>query len=533
MDTKGFFLARWLDGKNIRKQLLSPLIVAVLVAMLILGVIRFYYSYLDYVVILNSKIDNVSHAVAQIFVLPIWAFYDDSISGLGNTIMDDRNIAYLEIRLNNGEVVFAEKKKGKPYLDTYVIEKIVAIKHNDELLAEASIGISSYYFRESMKADIFNTVVSIIMLLTILTFLINTIARFVTHPLLELQQGVLNITDGNWKHRLSTETGSSEIRDLSLHFNQMTESLEEMMQQRDQAMLELQEANNLLEIKVDQRTEELMASNEELLALNDQLMVTLERLQMAEHQLLQSEKMALLGNLVAGIAHEVNTPLGVCITAISHFAKLREEFIEKLRSNNLKKSDMQTLLDDSEMAVDIITYNLDRASKLIQSFKHVSADQASEEKREFELKKYLDEIVYSLGPVLKNIPVKIEVECEDNLIINSYPGAISQIITNLVMNSLMHAFTFGENGKISMSTALNGDMLELKYSDDGIGMEPDMLKHVFEPFYTTRREQGGTGLGLYVVYNIITMKLDGTINCSSKLGEGTTFLISLPIRSEA
>jgi signal transduction histidine kinase len=171
---------------------------------------------------------------------------------------------------------------------------------------------------------------------------------------------------------------------------------------------------------------------------------------------------------------------------------------------------------------------LARAADLVRSFKKVAVDQTSENQRSFNLAEYLGEIVQSLRPVLKKEPHAVEIECASNIVIDSFPGALFQIITNFVMNSLHHAFEPGDVGTIRIRAEENGESVILEYSDDGRGIAPDNLSKIFEPFFTTSRSQGGSGLGLHIVYNLVTATLKGEIRCESKLGEGTRMIVTLP-----
>lgn len=293
----------------------------------------------------------------------------------------------------------------------------------------------------------------------------------------------------------------------------------------------LQQAYEQLEIKVELRTQDLLAMNEELQAVNDELQQALATLQQTQTQLIQAEKMASLGNLVAGIAHEINTPVGVGVTATSHLQKITMDFATLYEAGGLRRQDLQEYLLDCKEATTIIFSNLERASQLIQSFKQVSVDQSSEGKRIFNIKSYLGEILLSLQPKLKRTHHKVNITCEENLNINSFPGAFGQIITNLVMNSLIHAYDADSTGKIDIVVEKQGaDTIFLSYSDDGKGMTPETVAKIFNPFFTTKRGMGGTGLGLYILYNIVTQQFGGTIQCVSEWGKGTKFVMVFPIR---
>ena len=251
--------------------------------------------------------------------------------------------------------------------------------------------------------------------------------------------------------------------------------------------------------------------------------------------LVQAEKMASLGLLVAGIAHEINTPVGIAYSCASLLATRTRELVQALEGGNLKKSDLSAYAAAATESTRLMSGNLSRAAELIRSFKHVAVDQASAELRRFDLKTYLNEVVTSLGPRLRTTPHRVSVSCPDGIAINGYPGAFSQVVTNLVMNALDHAFETKPEGTIAIAVeaAPGSGEVDLRFSDDGKGIPPAALEKIFEPFFTTRRGSGGSGLGLHIVFNLVTQSLGGRISVDSTEGEGTTFRIRFPREAPA
>jgi predicted ATPase/signal transduction histidine kinase/tRNA A-37 threonylcarbamoyl transferase component Bud32 len=276
----------------------------------------------------------------------------------------------------------------------------------------------------------------------------------------------------------------------------------------------LQCFNENLEQLVQQRTTELSQ--------------TLADLQSTQKKLVESEKMASLGGLVAGVAHEINTPVGIGITAASLLADKTTEFFETYKSGQMKRSQLEKFLDIAMQSSSMVLSNLNRAADLIQSFKQVAVDQSSEEQRTFNLKQYLSEVLIPLSPKLRTTHHQVEIKGDEAIALNSYPGALSQIITNLIMNSLTHAYSLEDAGHLVFGFKQEGEQIILEYSDDGKGIPKENLSKIFDPFFTTKRGQGGSGLGLHIVYNLITQKLNGTIECESQVGTGTKFIIKLP-----
>jgi PAS domain S-box-containing protein len=285
----------------------------------------------------------------------------------------------------------------------------------------------------------------------------------------------------------------------------------------EEALLKL---NEELEMRVSLRTAELHE-------LNKALHASLTDLRTTQDRLVQSEKMAALGTLVSGVAHEINTPVGICVTAASYLELKINQLSGRIETGDLTHDALQKYLRTMTEAVASISTNLNRAAELVKSFKQVAVDQASEEKRHFELKDYIGKVLLSLRPKYKRTSHSIEVN-GPAIEISSYPGALSQIITNMVINSLTHGFEGIENGLIVMEVARSAAQCTLRYSDNGRGIPPENINKIYDPFFTTRRSQESSGLGLHIVYNLVRGRLKGWIECSSTVGQGTAFTITFP-----
>lgn len=286
----------------------------------------------------------------------------------------------------------------------------------------------------------------------------------------------------------------------------------------------LRELNQDLELRVEDRTKQLNSSNRDL-------KITLDNLQYAQEELLESQKMASLGSMVAGISHEINTPLGICVTAVSHLSNALDSLQVKFDDKSLTASDFKAFMENCSTSFDLLDKNVYRAAELIKSFKQVSVDQSSEELRTFHLSKLLDDTMNTLVPEFKNRSIESVLECNSDVELTSYPGAISQIVINLIMNSLTHGFSDSESGKIqiTVSNILDEyDEVLIIYSDNGKGIEEKNLSKIFDPFYTSNRSGGNTGLGMHITYNLIVQKLKGAIAINSLPTIGAEFYIRLP-----
>ena len=263
--------------------------------------------------------------------------------------------------------------------------------------------------------------------------------------------------------------------------------------------------------------------------LNNELSKTLNNLEKTQDKLIEAEKMASLGGLVAGVAHEINTPLGIALTGITYFDEISHNIHKIYESQDMTQEDFEKYLDESKDISSQVLKNIQRASDLVQSFKQVSVDQTSEIKREFYVKDYTNSIILSIHNQIKRTHITIENNIPSDVKINSYPGAFGQIITNLILNSLIHGYTNKDKGLISFTLKKEKNDIVLHYKDDGKGIKESDLPHIFEPFFTTRRGIGGTGLGLNILYNIVKKQFEGEISCKSKVNEGVDFEIIIPI----
>jgi signal transduction histidine kinase len=271
-------------------------------------------------------------------------------------------------------------------------------------------------------------------------------------------------------------------------------------------------------------------TEDELRAAKEKAENALHELNNAQQNLIDAERLAALGGLVAGVAHEVNNPIGISLTVASSFARRTEAFEDELRSGNgLRRSQLDEFVRTSRDAAQQLVGNLHRAGELIQSFKQVAVDRSHAERRTFNLSEATDQIIASLRPALKKASIALSVEAPENLVIDGYPGAYGQILTNLFLNAATHAFPEGRSGNITITAKPRGsDDVEIIFADDGAGMTADVQRQAFDPFFTTRRNEGGTGLGLHIVYNLVTQQLGGRMMLDSKPGQGTTFRIIMP-----
>jgi signal transduction histidine kinase len=249
-----------------------------------------------------------------------------------------------------------------------------------------------------------------------------------------------------------------------------------------------------------------------------------------QRYLIETERLAALGDLVAGVAHEISSPIGTSLTVASTLAHRSADFADRIASAQVRRALLVEFADGCRVAAEQLVANLQRAGGLIQSFKQVAVDRSTDDQRSFDLKLATDQVIASLRSRLLQSQSSLAIEMPSDITLNSYPGAYGQVLTNLIFNAVTHGFTNGPGGHMLINARRVGmDQVEITFSDDGSGIPEEVQRHVFDPFFTTGRAQGSTGLGLYIVYNLVTQQLGGRIKLVSAPGKGTTICMTLPL----
>ncbi|MBF0402449.1 ATP-binding protein [Candidatus Magnetominusculus xianensis] len=493
----------------------------------------------DKIIISNAQYNAMLGVPAVTFAIPKYSFFGDQLIGfiMGVSPISDITKCLSDVEVaEDGFILLLDDNKNIIYHNTHhsigkLIEKagasydfpIKPASMSKGILRTSVLGIDSiaaYFpieetrwqllvvmpyegFISEARKTIYSTVVILIIVLAasgvIFTLITNNITNNISNPL----KRFISFTDMIAKGNYSQVTGinsTDEIGVLAKSFNNMLIELDKTQQARNEHLEELKEIN--------------------------------EYLKQSQAQLVQAEKMASLGQLVAGVAHEINTPVGIAYTLSSSIVKSTEAISSAFNDKSLNRSQLGKYITEVEQGNQLIFNNLHRTADLIKSFKMVSADQLTQDRRRFNLEDYIGEILFTLQPKTKKYQHNIEVSCSKDLTLDSYPGAFAQIITNLLMNSLIHAYDPGEKGTITISAIPKGDEIIVEYKDDGKGIPEEDLKHIFDPFFTTRRGAGGMGLGLHIVFNTVTQTLGGRMECKSTLGKGTAFIINVPVRTE-
>jgi signal transduction histidine kinase len=294
------------------------------------------------------------------------------------------------------------------------------------------------------------------------------------------------------------------------------------------AVRQLRDENRELELRVRESTEETLRQKEVIESAHQDLSLAYARLQSAQEQLVQQEIMASLGRLVAGVAHEANTPLSSILLSSTVIRERLETVTVNLASGHLHRSELENVLNTIGEAAGVIERASDKAAQLIANFKQLATTQSDEQNCRIEVASTLDLIVASLQPALRASRVQVQIDVDNSAMVTGNPGHFQKILLQLFSNAMTHGFRGRNQGKIRVSARRIDGMVELAFSDDGVGISADIRNKIFEPFFTTQFGQGGSGLGLYLVYNMVTVSLRGRISVESEPGKGTTFLLALP-----
>jgi len=411
-----------------------------------------------------------------------------------------------------------------PSFNEGIIEVIVPIVHQSQIVGYVYVQENTEYI-QSLTVTMYTRLAMVVLLILLFTFLIMlSLNNFITSPMSGMVMQIQKISQQKKFDLRLPKAPYKELDILTMNINILFDRVEKQLAKSTNAEQFSYQQNLELEDKVSKRTQALKDSNQELLS-------TLEKLHQFQGQLVESEKMASLGDMVAGVAHEVNTPIGLGVTASTLLSDRLLEIKQAFDDKTLKSSHLKKFLIEGEENTAIIYRNLKRAAELVASFKKVAVDQTSEAERSFNVNDLLSEILLTLAPKIKNTPYTINIDCPEQLIIKSQPGPITQIIINLILNSIIHGFDNKSEGTIEITITYLSTNLEINYSDNGKGIDQSMTDKIFEPFTTTKRGSGGSGLGLHLVYNLVTQALGGHIEFITEINNGVQFRINFPTQA--
>lgn len=461
---------------------------------------------LDSRVTANNYIDLLQAGMT----MPLWNVKPELGQPLMDSISIDSSVLKVEIKAENGDIFLlyddmlthhTEKKEDKIFLTRSVLLDGEALG-----LVELSYGLGRARERALNESRLLLTII-IIQLVCSVSLVSYFLRKRVIMPLSKLDAAAGKIADGDLKTSIPL-LKNDEFGALSNRLEKMRGSLEYSF--------------TTLEERVKKRTTDIENVNQELTRI-------LAKLQRTQGDLVQSKKLAALGALVAGVSHELNTPIGNGLTVASSLYEDTASILGTLKSG-ITRSALERYLHDMQDGSDLVVRSLERASELVTSFKQVAVDRTSAHRRNFDLAEMLRETRVTMSPLFKNTPYTIDIDVDCDIEMDSYPGPLGQIITNLLNNALIHAFDGRDSGAISIRGSMHDqDSTELIVCDNGVGISEENKRRIFDPFFTTKLGEGGNGLGMHIVHNLVEGVLGGSIRVESTEGVGTIFFMVIPL----
>ncbi|RZL32358.1 MAG: HAMP domain-containing histidine kinase, partial [Rubrivivax sp.] len=467
---------------------------------------------------LRRDLARTSEVMSLSLAEPVWQVSPDLAEPMVNAQVDDPRFVAVKVVEPASSAPFLSFERPQEGDDAaLVLSQTRPIQRDGREIARLTISMTAAPLLQAKRDEVWRTVWRSMLTLTLsLVLMLWVLQRYVLRPMTELTGAAEALAAGRLEQPLHVG-GADEIARVGM-------AMERMRQALLSAFEALRQHNLNLEETVAQRTAELTASNAELSE-------ALQTLQAAQRELVESEKLASLGRLVAGVAHELNTPLGNALTVVSALDD-RYKQLEGMLAGNvpMRRSLLEELARDTRRGQDILQRNVQKAADLVRDFKQVAIDQTADLRRDFDLGKVVEDVLVMVEPSFKYTPFVIRTDLCHGLMMNSYPGALGQVLTNLLMNALLHGFEGMENGHLTVSCApLNETEAELSVSDDGRGMDESVRRRIFDPFFTTKLGTGGSGLGMHIVHSIVTNVLGGQIEVRSSPGQGTQMLMRLPL----
>ncbi|MEP0173989.1 MAG: ATP-binding protein [Paraglaciecola sp.] len=568
--------------QGLSKKLLTRVLSVYFVLTLIVTAGQIVTEYLNAKSHIESELQTLKNTFSTSLTRAIWELNTPQAKSIAEGLMELPIVEGVQIRDENGNYISNLGRTSE--LSNESITKGVVRDHSGgtfgysfplifefsgrtSLVGDVTLYSSSDIIFGRIEVGIFFLLGNAIVKTAFLVFLFMSAFRtMLTNPLNELTQQIsdFNLNDPNSSKLDLSINENNELKVLETSYNKLIDEVIDYQAKLAGTQNELQQANRRLDdqnisleedvakktatlskimLDLEQQKDELLINQrelrqenenrqfieDELRKRNSELATSMETIQLAKDQLVESAKMASLGGLVAGIAHDVNTPLGVGVTATSFLQDRVDKLKVAYEDKKLTGSTMSSFISEAQQTITLLTNNLNRASDLISSFKQVAVDQTSEAEREINVSEYLIEIVQSLAPSIKKTQHTIDVHCPDDLTIKCAPGVLAQILTNMIMNSLIHGFENKPKGSIGINITQQDNNLLIHYTDDGKGLDKITLGQHFDAFFTTKRGEGGSGLGTHIMYNLVTQTLKGKIQASSELGEGLHYKISIPM----
>jgi C4-dicarboxylate-specific signal transduction histidine kinase len=397
------------------------------------------------------------------------------------------------------------------------------IKHGDQVIGEVRLTLADDLLREGLEADFRRYVsTSLLSLVLAIGFILVVLQWRLVQPFKLLMSESARLANGQLSESIRLNNRQDEMGQLAMSLEATRQALQRMLNELEVKNQQLLEYSGTLESKVKQRTNELENANLHL-------ETALANVNSVQNELARVERMAALGSMVAGVAHELNTPLGNCLLVCSTLDDETKHLVSLMDEGGMRRSDLTRYTETASESTKMLLRGLQQSARLVGDFKQVAVDQSSAQRRQFNLLVMLQELVALLSPSLRKTPFTLELDMPATIMLDSYPGPLGQVFTNLVNNSVAHGFEGMDYGQMRCSAIQSGDQIQIIFQDNGKGIAPEIIKRVFEPFFTTKFGQGGSGLGLSITFNIVTNVLGGEIRVSSAATGGCRFEITIPV----
>ena len=569
---------------SISKSLLTNVLSVYFVLTLVVTSVQVVGEYYDTKKMLVQELNNQQSTFSHSLARSLWEYNTPQIDAIADGLINIPAIAGLVIRDDTGRII---SQLGRtPPLRTfpaiagdsyelperegvfgYYAKLVFEFSGNSTQVGDVTLYTTRDIAIERIKVSLYFIIGSAIIKSTFLIMLFSfAFHRMLNRPMRDLIGQIKHFRLDDLEHsKLHLRNlRSTEFVLLEQAYNQLVENLKEYQQNLEKTQKQLMHANqkldehnNILEQEVARKTSslsqvlvdierqrnDLMVRQEslenevrqrrlieaDLRDINTRLQESLSALERAQDQLIESEKMASLGGLVAGMTHDINTPIGISVTAATYIRDRIVDAEQALNNKKLTQAQLKKVFNLSKESLDLLESNLARASDLISSFKQVAVDQTSEATREINFKQYIFGVIQTLKPRFKPLKPNIEVVCDDDINVRCPAGAVAQIFTNLIINSLIHGFENKQDGKINIQVERENDQLLITYTDNGKGLDKKQLEQLFDPFFTTKVQQGGSGLGTHIIRNLVTQTLSGTIDAHSEPGHGLTYRMALSV----
>lgn len=512
---------RLADRLSLQVAVVGAVVMGLLVPWGYLGYLEQQRAAREAVADLRLDTETVADVLAVAMREPLWQVSPDLAKSIAQAMLRDPRLVSIRV-FGEDDTVYVDLYRSVNASAPNVMERrSIAFAGRD--IGRLEVALSQSQMRESLQKQRVALITRLLVAFSLsLAMILLVLNRWVLHPLHRITLAAMSL-GGRKPMPALAFSRHDELGQLALALDNAQGALRDAFDELERRNIELKAYASTLEERVAQRTSALTETN-------DRLTASLANLRRTQSTLLQSEKLASLGRLVAGIAHELNTPLGNAVTVTSAMDEAYRDFSGKVAVGGIKKSEFDAFMNHMADGVLILRRNVERAAGLIANFKQVAVDQSSERRRSFDLAEVVENVLLTLHPRFKRTPYLVQKELSDGVVLDSYPGPLEQVLTNLILNSLIHGFGERNYGTLTVrAEKLNAQRARLVVRDDGLGMSAEVKEKIFEPFFTTKFGQGGTGLGMNIVYSIVTGVLGGRIDVQSTEGEGSAVIIDLPL----